>query len=303
MVRGMIMTLTVKKSRKDKMFDTINYFLLAVVLICVIYPIYFVSIASISEPLSVADGSVILFPKNITFEGYRRIFMDDSIVVGYMNTIVYTVWGIILGVTFTSGAAFALSRKELKFRKTVLTLLTFTMFFNGGLIPTYLVVKDLGLIDSMWAIILPSAVWVYNIFIMRTFFTVSIPEELYESAMIDGCSQFRYFFSILIPLSKAILSVMTLFYGMAIWNMFFQPMIYLTDENKFPLQLILRNILLESDVSGAAVMDADTVAKRTRISELLKYTVVMVSIIPPLIIYPFLQKHFTQGSLSGSVKG
>ncbi|MGL1894347.1 MAG: carbohydrate ABC transporter permease [Spirochaetaceae bacterium] len=297
------MTLSIKKSKKDKIFDIINYTILGIVLLCVIYPIYFVLIASISDPISVAEGSVILLPKNITLEGYVRIFMDDTILVGYRNTLLYTTLGIILGVSFTSGAAFALSRKELKFRKLVLTLLTFTMFFNGGLIPTYLVIKNLGLIDSMWAILLPGAVWVYNIFIMRTFFTVSIPEELYESAMMDGCSQFRYFFSILMPLSKAILAVMTLFYGMAVWNMFFQPMIYLTDENKFPLQLILRNILLESDVSGAAVLDADTVAKRTRISELLKYTVVMVSIIPPLIIYPFLQKYFTQGTLSGSVKG
>ena len=182
-------------------------------------------------------------------------------------------------------------------------LYTFTMFFQGGLIPTYLVVRQLGLIDSMWAIILPSAVWVYNIFIMRTFFTVSIPGELYESAMMDGCSQFRYFFSILIPLSKAIISVMVLFYGMAMWNMFFQPMIYFTDEAKFPLQLILRNILLEANISGEAVLDADTVAKRMRISELLKYTVIIVSIVPPLMIYPFLQKYFSQGSLTGSVKG
>ena len=297
------MTVTIKKSKRDKIFDIVNYTILGIVLLCVVYPVYFVLIASISDPASVAEGSVILFPKNITFEGYIRIFMDDTILVGYRNTILYTTIGVILGVFFTSAAAFALSRKELKFRKLVLTLLTFTMFFNGGLIPTYLVVKNLGLMDSMWAILLPSAVWVYNIFIMRTFFTVSIPEELYESAMMDGCSQFRYFSSILLPLSKAILAVMTLFYGMAIWNMFFQPMIYLTDEHKFPLQLILRNILLESDVSGGAILDADTVAKRTRISELLKYTAVMVSIIPPLIIYPFLQKHFTQGALSGSVKG
>jgi len=291
------------KSRYDRIFNIVNNTVLALALVLVIYPLYYIVIASISDPMAVAEGKVIFFPRNITFEGYSRIFRDNTILLGYRNTILYTVIGVFLGVAFTAGAAFSLSRKELKFRKLILALLTFTMFFQGGLIPTYLIIRQLGLINSMWSFLLPSAVWVYNIFIMKTFFTVSVPEELYEASMIDGCSQFRYFFNILLPLSKAIISVMVLFYGMAVWNMFFQPMIYLTDENKFPLQLILRNIILESNISGDAVFDADTVLKKIRISELLKYTVIIVSIVPPLIVYPFLQKHFTQGSLSGSVKG
>jgi putative aldouronate transport system permease protein len=291
------------KSGYDRVFNIVNNAILAIALLLVLYPLYYILIASISDPVSVAEGKVIFLPDKVTFEGYTRIFRDNTIILGYANTIVYTVIGVFLGVAFTAGAAFSLSRKELKFRKTILALLTFTMFFQGGLIPTYLVVRKLGMINTMWSFLLPSAVWVYNIFIMRTFFTVSVPEELYEASMIDGCSQFRYFFSILIPLSKAIISVMVLFYGMAVWNMFFQPMIYLTEESKFPLQLILRNIILESNIGGDAVLDADTVLKKIRISELLKFTVIIVSIVPPLVVYPFLQKHFTQGSLSGSVKG
>lgn len=287
----------------DRTFMTLNYLILGLVLLVVLYPLYFIIIASISEPSAVYEGKVLLFPEGLTVEGYKRIFSDATILTGYKNSIIYTVTGTFISVLLTSAASYSLSRKELAGRKIILFLLTLTMFFQGGIIPTFLVVNKLGLMNTIWAIVLPSAVWVYNIFIMRTFFSSSIPVSLYEAAVLDGCSQFRYFFTILLPLSKAVLSVMILFYGIALWNMFFQPLIYLSEESKFPLQLILRNILLESDIQGGATIDADTVAKRFRVSELLKYSAIIVAAVPPLLLYPFLQKHFSQGVLIGSVKG
>jgi putative aldouronate transport system permease protein len=292
-----------RKSKEDKVFDIINFFLVAIILLLVVYPLYFIVIASISDPNMIYEGKVWLLPKELTLEGYQRIFGDSKIWLGYKNSIIYTVVGTIVNVSFTLMAAYALSRKDLYGRNVIMFLFLMTMFFSGGLIPTYLVVKNLGLLNTMWALILPKAVAVWNVIVAKTFFESSIPTELLEAARIDGCSDVKFFWKIVLPLSKPIVAVMVLFYAVGHWNSYFDALIYLNNENLYPLQLILRNILIQNQASTMMISDLDSLAAKQRVSELIKYGVIIVASIPLLIVYPFVQKYFVKGVMIGGIKG
>ncbi|GHU15461.1 sugar ABC transporter permease [Spirochaetia bacterium] len=293
----------IKETIPDKIFLAFVHVLLAAALICIIYPLYFTVIASFSDPQAIYQGKVLLLPVGFTIEGYQRLLADPAIPRGYLNTIIITVIGTGISVFLTLTAAFALSNRYLKGKIFFTGFFAFTMFFNGGMIPTYLLIRNLGMINTLWALILPGAVGAWNLFLVRTFYQHSIPEELYEAATIDGASVTLYYYKIVLPLSKAIVSVMVLYYGVAYWNLFFPALLYIRDEVLYPLQMVLRNIILENESLSMADLDAETVAARQRVADLLKYSSMIVASVPLLTIYPFLQKYFSQGVMVGSVKG
>lgn len=276
-----------------------------IIVLLIIYPLYFMIIASFSDPGLVNTGNVWLWPKNVTFEGYRVIFQNDQIWTGYKNSIIYTVVGTTINVILTIAGGYALSRKDLIGRNYMMFFITFTMFFSGGLIPTYLLVRDLGLVNTMWALIIPGAVSAYNLIIVKTFFEANIPDELLEAGIMDGCSNMTFFLKIAIPLSKPIIAVMILFHAVGHWNQYFAALIYIRDASLYPLQLVLREILIveqSRDLSevGAAILD-DT--GRANIASLIQYGVIIVASVPMLVLYPFVQKHFVKGVMIGSIKG
>jgi putative aldouronate transport system permease protein len=297
------MILGKRKSREDIIFDVINYFILIVAVLVVLYPIYFILIASFSDPNLVQSGHVWAFPKGFTLEGYKRIFSDKSILNGYGNSIIYAALGAVVTVTLTVTAAYPLSRKEFYGRNFFMAIFMVTMFFGGGLIPTYLVVKNLKMLDTPWAMVIPNAVGVFNLIITRTFFAMSIPEEMREAASIDGCSDMKYFTKIVLPLSKPIIAVIALFTIVGQWNGYFDALIFLNKEKLYPLQLILRNILIQSQPQQGMIVDVETLLAKERVRQLIQYGVIIVSTLPLLIIYPFLQKYFVKGVMIGSVKG
>lgn len=268
----------------------------------IIYPLYFIMIASFSDPNRIYEGDVWLLPRDITFEGYARIFRDSAIWIGYKNSILYAMLTAIIGTSLAIMAAYPLSRKDFYGRNIFMLFFVITLFFNGGLIPTYLLVRQLHLMDTIWAVVLLAAVDAFVIIIARTFFQ-SLPEELREAANIDGCTNMRYIWSFVLPLSKPIIAVLVLFAVVRQWNGFFDALIYLDDSNKYPLQLILRNILIQNQPTGSLVDDIQTALERQRISELIKYGVIIIAALPLLILYPFLQRYFVQGVFIGSVKG
>ncbi|WP_105614053.1 carbohydrate ABC transporter permease [Vallitalea okinawensis] len=292
-----------RKSREDIVIDTFVYALLAIVTVVVAYPLIYVISASFSNPAEVINGNVILFPKDITIEGYIRVFKDDGILTGYRNTILYTVIGTFANIIITIITAYPLSRKDFVGRNVLMLIFTFTMFFSGGLIPTYLVIKTLGLIDNFWVMILPGLISVYNVIIARTFFQSSIPIELQEAAMIDGCSNFKILNLIVIPLAKPIIAVLVLYYGVAHWNAFFTALIYLSDKEKFPLQLILREILLQNQMTDMLDLSSSSVAEQQMWGEGIKYAIIIISSLPVIIIYPLIQRYFVKGVMIGALKG
>ncbi len=303
MVGGIDMINNKRKSREDIVIDTFVYALLAIVTVVVAYPLIYVISASFSNPAEVINGNVILFPKDITIEGYIRVFKDDGILTGYRNTILYTVIGTFANIIITIITAYPLSRKDFVGRNVLMLIFTFTMFFSGGLIPTYLVIKTLGLIDNFWVMILPGLISVYNVIIARTFFQSSIPIELQEAAMIDGCSNFKILNLIVIPLAKPIIAVLVLYYGVAHWNAFFTALIYLSDKEKFPLQLILREILLQNQMTDMLDLSSSSVAEQQMWGEGIKYAIIIISSLPVIIIYPLIQRYFVKGVMIGALKG
>lgn len=293
----------VKPSLGDRLFDLVNHLLLLLVLLVVLYPLVFVASASVSNPEAVLNGEVWLWPKELSFTGYEKVFANGDIVRGYGNTILYTAVGTLVNVTLTIMAAYPLSRKDLYGRHAITALFVFTMFFSGGLIPTYLLVKNLGMVNTMWALIIPNAVAIWNIIIMRTFFQQSIPLEVQESAQMDGCGNLQILWRIVLPLSLPILAVMVLFYSVAHWNAYFQALIYLTDRSKYPLQLILREILIQSNMREMLQTNEESLAKSIMEAESIKYAVVIIANLPVLLLYPFLQRYFVKGMVIGAVKG
>ncbi|NMM52995.1 carbohydrate ABC transporter permease [Paenibacillus aquistagni] len=298
----------VKETKTDKIFLTFNYIYLTIALLLVLYPLLYIVSASISDPKLVASGEMWLFPKGITFEGYKMVFQNDKIWMGYGNTILYTVIGTCVNLIVTIPAAYALSRKDFVGRNFFMGMFMVTMFIGGGLVPGYLLIKNLGLVNSMWALILPGAASIWNIIVSRTFFASTIPRELQEAAQIDGCTNMRLFIKIVLPLSAPIIAVMALFYGVGHWNSYFSALIYLNDESKFPLQMILRQILvlneISADTAGAINASvAEAMNNKAEVAALLKYGVIIVSTLPVIAIYPFLQRYFVQGVMIGSVKG
>ncbi|MCL3777130.1 carbohydrate ABC transporter permease [Actinomyces sp. 186855] len=277
----------------------------ALVVFVTLYPIYFVLIASVSDTTAVANGQVVLWPRGLSLFGYEQILGDSRIWTGYRNTIVYTVVGTALNLVVTLPAAYALSRKEFRPRRVLMLFLTFTMFFNGGLIPTYLLYKDLNLLDNWLVFVLPSAVNVYNLIIARSFFENTLPEDLHEAAVLDGADELRYFLQVALPLSKAIISVIGLYYLVQHWNDFFTGLIFVRDYDKQPLQIVLRDILLSNQAfsGGAGGGGGSGGAYAQRYADQIKYGVIVVSTLPVIIVYPFLQKYFEKGVLIGAVKG
>jgi len=292
-----------RKSKGDILFDCLNYTFLSIGTLFVLYPLYFVLVASISDPNMIYSGHVWLWPQGVTLDGYARIFNDKMIWTGYMNSILYAVVGTSISVTLTLLAAYPLARKDFVGRSIFMWFFMFTMFFNGGLIPTYMLVKDLGMINTIWALVLPGAAGVFNIIIVRTFFQSTIPDEMREAAFIDGCTNTRFFLYIVLPLSKPIIAVMALFHIVGFWNGFFDALIYLNHESKYPLQLVLRNILVQNQVNSSMMIDVESYAAKLRVTELIKYGVIIVASLPLLIIYPFLQRYFVKGVMIGSIKG
>ncbi len=286
----------------DRLFDTVNTLLLIIIFLIILYPLYYIVIASFSEPGQVLTGKISFWPKGFQLDSYRQVMKNKDIVTGYMNTVIYTVFGTVINLIFTLLAAYSLSRKDLRGRKLFTLLFTFTMFFGGGTVPSYLLIKNLHMINTIWAMVLPGAISVWNLILCRNFFEGNIPDELLEGAKIDGCSNFYFFLHIAVPLSKALIAVMILFYAVAHWNSYFQPLLYLTDSSKYPLQLVLKNILVSSqpDATLAGMTNRAELYQQT---EMLKYALVVVSSLPMIIVYPFVQKHFVQGVMVGSIKG
>ena len=292
----------IRASRADRIFDILNMIFLTICLLVVAYPLYFIVIASVSDPTAVYAGKVILWPAKFTTEGYRRILEYQSFFTGYRNTVVYTVVGTAVNVLITIPGAYALSRRDLAGRNIIMMGITFTMIFSGGLIPTYLLVLQLKLYNTMWALILPVAVSAWNLIVARTFFQQTIPDELLEAATLDGASNTQFFLQVVLPLSKSIIAVMILFYAVNHWNGYFNALIYMKSAEKYPLQLVLRNILFENSL-GDMVEDASTLALQQRLGDLIKYGIIIASSLPLLILYPFLQRYFIQGVMIGAVKG
>ncbi|MFD0868694.1 carbohydrate ABC transporter permease [Paenibacillus residui] len=293
-----------RESWGDRLFGLINGFMLAVVLIVVLYPLWFVAMASISDPMAVLNGKVWLWPQGLTLVGYEKVFANKDILQGYGNTLLYTVLGTAINLVMTVLAAYPLSRRDLYGRNSVMAFLVFTMFFSGGMIPTYLLVKDLGMINTIWVMVIPNAVSVWNIIIMRTFFQQSLPHEIQEAAQIDGCSNIKILFKIVLPLSTPILAVMVLFYAVGHWNAFFNALVYLTERDKFPLQIILREILIQGQTAQMMDIGAqEGMAKKLMEAESIKYAVVIAANLPVLVLYPFLQRYFVKGIFIGSLKG
>lgn len=284
----------------DKIFYTINIIVLLILTLIVLYPVYFIVIASFSDPDAVLAGKVVLYPMNITFEGYSKILERTDIWRGYGNTILYTALTVVLSLLVTVPAGWALSRKTLPAKKLFMIYFIIPMFFGGGLIPFYNVVSGLGLVNTIWAVVLPSILSVWNLFMTKTFFESSIPSSLIEAATIDGAGSFRIFGSIVLPLSKAIIAVMALYYAVGQWNSYFNAMIFLQDETLYPLQLVLKEILIASESTTGG--SGETILQQYRLANQLKYVSVIVSSVPVLCLYPFVQKYFAQGVMIGSLK-
>ncbi len=292
----------VQKSRTDKIFDFFLYTISTIIVIVMLYPMYFIVIASFSNPADVSAGNIVLLPKGITFKGYQKLLEYSQMWVGYKNTILYAALGTVISLVVNVPTAYALSRKDLCGRKLFTVFYLIPMFFTGGLIPTYLIVKDFGLLDNFWVMVLPFSVITYYIIVARTFFNNSIPGDLWEAAQIDGCGNLGFFFQIVIPLSKAVLAVIALWTAVGQWNSYFNALIYLRNPDLQPLQLVLRNILISNQTissmsTGAAAVEAKQMA------DLIKYAIIVVSSAPIMCMYPFVQKHFNQGVMLGSLKG
>ena len=294
-----------KLSRDDLIYEVFTKLFLVIVMVLILYPLYFVLVASFSDPIYVNSGEMLFWPKGFTLLGYQRVFKDSRIWIGYRNTIFYTVLGTGLGLAATTMAAYSLSRKDLPGRKIIMFLFIFTMYFQGGMIPYYLVVKGLGLVNSRILMILSGAVSVYNIIITRSFLEANIPGELKDAASIDGCGNVRFFWQMVLPLSKAVIAVIALYLAVSYWNSYFNAMIFLTDTNKYPLQLFLRQILLtvSESVSVDSGLDPTALIQLQQMGQVIKYGVIVVSTVPIICVYPFIQKYFVKGVMIGSVKG
>jgi putative aldouronate transport system permease protein len=298
---AMTRTPRTKRRAPFSVAEVVLYAFAVLFLIAIIYPIYFIVIASFSDPSSVANGQVWLFPKGFTLEGYKELLRHENIWIGYRNTILYTVVGTLFGLVVNISAAYALSRKDLVGRKFFSLFFIFTMFFSGGLIPTFLTIRDFHLYNTFLVMVLPFSVVVFDMIVARTFFQTSIPGDLWEAAQIDGCGNLRYFVLIVLPLSKAIIAVLGLWIAVGYWNSYFNALIYLKDPNLYPLQLILRNILITNQMqSGMGTGEAAQVA--LRLANLMRYSVIIIATIPIMCVYPFIQKYFNQGVMIGAVK-
>lgn len=292
-----------KRSKEDKILYAVLYVIVGLILVVTIYPLVFVVSSSFSSGTAVTSGKVILWPVDFSLTGYRIVFNYRSVWVGYGNTLFYTVVGTVMNLVLTILAAYPLSRRDFGGRGFYMTLFMIIMFFSGGIIPKYILMSDLGLVNTRWAIVLDSAISVSNLIIMRTYFMNSIPGDLLEAARVDGISDIGYLFHFILPLSKPIIAVITMYYAVGHWNSYFSAMMYLRDSNLKPLQMTLRDILKISTINAAEVQDAETIAAMTGAADVMKYALIVVAAVPILLFYPFIQKYFEKGVMIGSVKG
>lgn len=285
----------------DRTFDMIACILMGLFTIIIMYPLYFVLIASISDPAKIGAGEVFLLPKGLNIDGYVAVFRDSEIWSGYFNSFLYAVVGTLISVSATVCAAYPLSRPELRGRKTIMMFFTITMFVSGGMIPTYIVIDQLHLMNTIWAIVLPVSVTAYNLIITRTFLQSTLPNELYEAAAIDGCGHVKFFYRILVPLSVPIIAVLVLFSVVNMWNQYMQPMLYLDDN--YPLQVILRGILVQNTADITMIEDVEQFTEQMKLAEKIKYALIIIASAPVVALYPLVQKHLVKGMMIGSVKG
>lgn len=290
-------------SAGDKTFTLANYVFLTLVFAVILYPLIYVVSASLSDPQAVISGEVVLFPVRPTLKGYKAVFQNKKIISGFINSFFYLFLGTALNLVMTLLCAYPLSRKEFRARGFLSLFFVFTMYFSGGMVPTYILVNKLGLLNTRAAMIIPSAMSTYNMIICRTYIVNSIPDELYEASQLDGCTPFRYLLSIVMPLSKPIMAVLTLYYGVSRWNDYFTAMLYLNNDKMQPLTTVMREILIMSKVDMTKVADASAVAKLQGMSDLLKYSTIVVASLPVMLLYPFVQKYLVKGVMIGSVKG
>lgn len=302
--------MVIKETREDRIFNFINTLVLCLIALVCLYPLLFILAASISDPVLVNSGQVLLWPKGLTLEGYLALLTHGNILRGYLNSILYTVGGTLVNLAVTLPAAYALSRKDFVGRSVFAVILLIPMFFSGGLVPTYLLIKDtLHLYNNPLLMFILGATSTTNIIICRTFFQTNIPAELRDAAEIDGCSNTRYFFKIVLPLSGALIAVMALLFGVGHWNSFFTAMIYIRDDAWKPLQLIMREILIQSQIdaelllAGGGAADSESLLASLQQADLIKYSLIVVASAPVLIAYPFVQKHFVKGITIGALKG
>lgn len=286
----------------DPSFNAVTIGVLLFAMAMIIYPLYFIVIASISDPNLIQQGKVWLLPKGITLDGYRTLFANDAMMRGFANSLLYTGLGTAISVSIILATGYALSRRDMPGRNLFMILFVITMFFDGGLISRYLVVKQLGMLDTIWAVILPGAVGVWNLIIARTFFEQNVPGELREAAQLDGSNDFNFFFRIALPMTKPLIVLMTMTHIVAYWNSYFDAMIYLNDESKYPLQLVLRNVLIQSQATNMSTGSMDSYAAAQRLGELIKYAMIVISTAPLLAIFPFMQKYFVKGAALGALK-
>jgi putative aldouronate transport system permease protein len=287
---------------RDRVFLVVVTIMLAVVLALVLLPVVYIVASSFSSAAAVSAGRVSFWPVEFSLRAYRVALTNPQVLRGYYNSLIYAVAGTLISVTLTVAIAYPLSRKTFFGRNVLMTLLIFTMLFSGGLIPTYMVVQDLGMLNTRWALLIPNAIGVFQVIIARTFFANSIPDELYEAAMLDGASEWRILRSVVLPLSKPLLAVLALMYAIYQWNTYFDALVYLKDPDLYPLQIVLRNILILNQARPGAT-DLAQQLEQIQLANVLRYALIVVSSLPVLLIYPFIARHFTKGVMVGAVKG
>jgi putative aldouronate transport system permease protein len=295
-----------RRTLGDKFFDGLVFALLTVLFLIVAYPLYFIIISSVSDPVAVAQGRVVFFPIGFTGEGYAKVFAESTVMRGFMNSLFYTVIGVAINLFVTVPTAYSLSRDDFSGRKWISIFYIITMFVSGGLIPTYLVVRSLHMVNSVWAITVPGCLSVYNMMVARSFFKTNIPRDLLDAARIDGCGDLRFFFQMVLPLSGAIIAILVLWYGVGHWNSYFSALIYISSPEKQPIQIELRNILLQNSISAQLALTEEALKERQRLEalrDLMKYSLIVIANLPVMIMYPLVQKHFVKGVTVGSLKG
>lgn len=293
----------IKAHGADLAFDIIIYVLSAIIILLVLYPLLFVVSASLSAPSEIIRGHVVFLPKGFNFNSYKEILNSSALLKGYLNTIFISVVGTLLNLVMTTMCAYPLAIRNLPGRNVITIFITFTMFFSAGMIPNYLLIKELHLLDSYWVLMLPGAVSVYNMLVMRNYFQTSIPQELFEAATIDGCGNLQTLFKIVLPLSKAIMAVMLIFYVAGHWNAYFDAMMYISSKDKYPLQLVLRDILLKAEEYSTEGSIGYSQVDAALKAEGLKYAIIVVSSVPVMLLYPLMQKYFVKGVMVGAIKG
>lgn len=290
-------------SFSDRVFHAVNTFIMLLICIVIIYPMYYIIIASITDPTVIDGGEMLLWPRKLFFDGYITAFEHKPLLTGYANSLLYTVLGTLFNLFLTIPGAYALSRNDMTGRSLIMMVFTFTMFFSGGMIPTYMLIRSLGMINTIWSMIIPGGVSVYNLIVVKTFFQTALNRELLEAASIDGCSDLNFFFRIALPLSSTIVAVMVVFYAVGHWNAYFDAILYLNERKLMPLQAVLRELLLLNTITNEMNVNMAELVEKTKRADQLKFCVIILASLPVMVLYPFAQRFFTQGVMIGSIKG